>query len=150
MRLVSHSEEETRALGARLAALLEAGDIIGLYGELGAGKTVFVRGVAEGLAIAERKVRSPTFTLINEYRGGRLPLYHMDLYRMAPTDLDRMALREYLFGDGVCMVEWCERFGEPLEQISVTITFVGEEEREIVVTASGNRYAARLNSWENG
>jgi len=148
MRVRCRSEDETRGLGRRIAALLQAGDVIGLHGELGAGKTVLVRGIAEGLAIAERKVRSPTFTLINEYHGGRLPLYHMDLYRMAPTDLDRMALREYLFGDGVCVIEWFERFGEELAHLDITLTFVGEEEREIVVTARGDRYAARLISLE--
>jgi len=144
MRLHTHSEDETVALGVRLAATLESGDVIGLHGELGAGKTVFVRGLAQALGIAERKVRSPTFTLINEYHGGRLPLYHIDLYRMAPSALDRLALREYLFGDGVCVIEWFERFGEDLPHLSVAITFVGEEEREIVVTPHGDRYGARL------
>lgn len=150
MRLRSGSEEETHAFGRRLARVLRSGDVVGLHGELGAGKTVLVRGLAEGLAISERKVRSPTFTLINEYHGGRMPLYHMDLYRMAPSDLDRMALREYLFGDGVCVIEWFERFGETLAHLAVTLTFVGDDQREIVVTAYGNRYDETLIALRDG
>lgn len=144
----SRNEDNTRAFGRRLAEHLQPGDVLGLHGDLGAGKTVLVRGIAEGLGISERKVRSPTFTLINEYHGGRLPLYHMDLYRMAPSALDRMALREYLFGDGVCVIEWFERFGEELPRLAIALTFVGEEERQIVVTAHGDRYKARLISLE--
>ena len=144
MNLHSHSEDETLTLGARLAGALQEGDVIGLHGELGAGKTVFVRGLAQGLGIAERKVRSPTFTLINQYHGGRLPQYHIDIYRIAPSPGPPLALREYLFGDGICVIEWFERFGEELPHLSVAITFVGEEDREIVVTPHGDRYAARL------
>src|SRR5262245_47467438 len=96
----SQSEEQTRAFGRLLADRLRGGELIGLTGALGAGKTVLVRGLAEGLGIAERKVRSPSFTLINEYGGGRLPLYHIDLYRMIPSEPDRLALREYLYGSG--------------------------------------------------
>ena len=140
----ARSEDETRAFGARLAGLLAAGDLIGLCGELGAGKTCFVRGLAEGLGIASHKVRSPTFTLVNEYSGGRLPLYHIDLYRLTPTDVDRMALREYLYGDGVCVVEWFERLGEDAPHLHVQLTFVGENERLLVATAHGERYAELL------
>jgi len=133
-----------------MARVLRAGDIVGLHGELGAGKTVLVRGIASGLGISERKVRSPSFTLINEYRGGRLPVYHMDLYRLAPDAIDAMALREYLCGEGVCIIEWFERLSEPHEHLSVTLTFVGSEERRIVVTACGDRYVGALNFLENG
>lgn len=150
MEVRSRSDEETHELGERLAHVLRAGDIVGLHGELGAGKTVLVRGIAVGLGVAERKVRSPTFTLINEYHGGRLPLYHMDLYRLAPGALDRMALREYLCGGGVCVVEWYERLAEEYPHLAVTLTFVAAEERRIVVTAHGDRYVARLNLLENG
>src|SRR6202158_6385801 len=102
----THHEDETRAFGAEVAIHLRGGELIGLRGDLGSGKTVFVRGLAAGLAIPSSKARSPTFTLVNEYSGGRLPLYHIDLYRMAPSDVDRMALREYFYGNGVCVVEW--------------------------------------------
>jgi tRNA threonylcarbamoyladenosine biosynthesis protein TsaE len=146
----THSEDETRAFGARLAGLLCGGELIGLRGDLGAGKTVFVRGLADGLGIAAHKVRSPTFTLINEYSGGRLPLYHIDLYRLAPSEMDRLALREYLYGDGVCVVEWFERLGEEPPRLEVGFTFVGENERLLVVTAHGARYDALFNELQGG
>jgi tRNA threonylcarbamoyladenosine biosynthesis protein TsaE len=148
LRVSTHSEAETRAFGARLAGRLAGGELIGLSGELGAGKTCFARGLAEGLGIAAHKVRSPTFTLVNEYSGGRLPLYHIDLYRLAATDVDRMALREYLYGDGVCVVEWFERLGEDAPHLHVQLTFVGENERLLVATGRGERYAQLLRQWE--
>jgi tRNA threonylcarbamoyladenosine biosynthesis protein TsaE len=135
---------QTRAFGARLARLLVGGELIGLTGELGAGKTCWVRGLAEGLGIRPEKVRSPTFTLINEYSGGRLPLYHIDLYRLAATDVDRMALREYLYGDGVCVVEWFDRLGEDAPHLHVHLTFVGETARLLVATGRGARYGELL------
>ena len=144
VRLSTRSEQETYALGVRLARGLVGGDLIGLSGELGAGKTCLVRGLAEGLGIAAHKVRSPTFTLVNEYSGGRLPLYHIDLYRMAASDVDRMALREYLYGDGICVVEWFERLGEDTPHLHVHLTFVGENERLLVATGHGARYASLL------
>jgi len=144
VRFSTHSEEETRAVGAALARWLIGGELIGLSGELGAGKTCLVRGIAEGLGIATQKVRSPSFTLVNEYSGGRLPLYHVDLYRLAATDVDRMALREYLYGDGVCVVEWVDRLGEDARHLHMHLTFVGENERLIVATSHGARYAELL------
>ena len=150
LSVLTHSEEETRAVGARVAALLRGGELIGLRGDLGAGKTVFVRGLADGLGIGPHKVRSPTFTLINEYSGGRLPLYHIDLYRLAPSEADRLALREYLYGDGVCVVEWFERLGELPPRLEIGFTFVGENERLLVVTAHGARYDALRNALQDG
>ena len=147
--ITTDSEDATRALGARVAAHLHGGELIGLSGDLGAGKTVFVRGLAAGLAVPVSKVRSPTFTLINEYSGGRLPLYHIDLYRMRPSDVDRMALREYLYGDGVCVVEWIERLGEEAPYLAIDFTFVGENERLLVVSAHGERYDEVLTTLEN-
>jgi tRNA threonylcarbamoyladenosine biosynthesis protein TsaE len=146
----SHAEDDTRAFGARLGRLVEAGDVIGLHGDLGAGKTCFVRGVAEGLGVAPHKVRSPTFTLVNEYSGGRSPLYHIDLYRVSPSDVDRMALREYLYGHGVCAVEWIERLGEDPPRLHVDLTFVGESGRLLVVSAHGPRYDALLEQLRYG
>lgn len=140
----SHSEEETSAFGARLGRRLQGGELIALCGELGSGKTSLVRGMAAALGIPARKVRSPSFTLIAEYGGGRLPVYHVDLYRLAPTDVDRVALREYLYGRGVCVVEWFERLGEHAARLEVDLTFVGENERLLVVTAHGERYDALL------
>lgn len=140
LTLVSRSEDETRAFGARLAGVLDAGDLVGLRGDLGAGKTCLVRGLAEGLGIPASRVRSPTFTLIAEYSGGRLPLYHLDLYRLEPTDVDRLALREYLDSDGICVVEWFEHLHETGDRLEVHLTFVGPTARRLVVSAYGARY----------
>jgi len=149
LTIESHSEEETRAFGGRVARQLRGGELIGLRGELGAGKTVLVRGLAEGLGISERKVRSPSFTLINEYGGGRLLLYHIDLYRMMPSESDRLALREYLYGPNVCVVEWFERLGETAAHLAIDCTFVGEHTRSLVVSARGARYDALLDALRN-
>jgi tRNA threonylcarbamoyladenosine biosynthesis protein TsaE len=142
--LISRSEEDTRHIGAQLAAVFVAGELVALRGLLGAGKSVLVRGMAAGLGISPRRVRSPTFTLINEYSGGRLPLFHLDLYRMQPSQLDRMALREYLYGDGVCVVEWWEHLGQNDCSLDIDITFVGTSERQIVVSSENPRYEAVL------
>jgi tRNA threonylcarbamoyladenosine biosynthesis protein TsaE len=100
--------EETEAVGQRLGRLLAAGDVIALTGDLGAGKTAFVRGLAAGLDVPPHMVASPTFTMVAEYPG-RLPLYHVDLYRLDPGGADIPALREYLYGPGVTAIEWCDR-----------------------------------------
>lgn len=147
--MTTHNEDETRAVGVRVAAHLHGGELIGLCGDLGSGKTMFVRGVAEGLAIPASKVRSPSFTLVNEYSGGRLPLYHIDLYRMSPSDVDRMALREYLYGDGVCVVEWFDRLGEEAARLAIDFTFVGENKRMLVASAHGEGYDALLAAMRN-
>ncbi len=146
----SQCEDETRTLGSRLAHCARGGELIGLLGDLGAGKTCFVRGLAEGLGIAPHKVRSPSFTLVNEYSGGRLPLYHIDLYRLAPSAVDRLAMREYLFGGGVCVVEWFERLEEQTPHLEVQFTFVGASERLLVAQAYGTHYDALLNAWREG
>jgi tRNA threonylcarbamoyladenosine biosynthesis protein TsaE len=106
--LTSGSVEETEAIGRRLGALAEPGDVIGLAGDLGAGKTAFVRGLAAGLEVPAHVVASPTFIMIAEY-AGRLPVFHVDLYRLDPGQIDLMALREYLYGPGVTAIEWCDR-----------------------------------------
>jgi tRNA threonylcarbamoyladenosine biosynthesis protein TsaE len=138
---VTDSEEETQAVGARLGDLCRGGELLGLRGELGAGKTAFVRGLAVGLGIDPDRVRSPSFTLVNEYRVGRLPLFHVDLFRITPAPLDRLALREYLYGQGVCAVEWFELFGESLgDFLEVSITFVGESSRRLVAVPHGVGY----------
>lgn len=146
----SRGEEQTRAFGAYLAGALCGGELIGLRGDLGSGKTCLVRGLAEGLGIAARKVRSPTFTLVNEYGGGRLTLYHVDLYRLSPSALDRLALREYLYGDGVCVVEWIERLGEEPLRLQIECTFVDAQERRFVVRACGERYDDLLGRLRDG
>lgn len=135
------SEDETQALGMRMATACHGGELVGLRGELGAGKTCLVRGLAVGLGIDSDRVRSPSFTLVNEYGGGRLLMSHIDLFRLSPGELDRMALREYLYGRGVCAIEWYERFGEPLTDfLELSLTFVDENERLVVAVAHGVGY----------
>lgn len=110
---LTHAPEETRRLGEELADWLAPGDVVALRGPLGSGKTQFVLGACARLGVATR-AGSPTFTLVNEYEGGRLPVAHVDLYRIAaPRELAELGLEEYFGGDGVCFVEWAER-AEPL------------------------------------
>jgi len=105
----THSLAETLALGERLASDLPAGTVLALAGELGAGKTALVKGIARGLGIAQ-EVTSPTFTLIHEYRGGRLPLYHIDLYRLAsPQQAEAIGIEDYLAPAGIAVIEWPDR-----------------------------------------
>jgi tRNA threonylcarbamoyladenosine biosynthesis protein TsaE len=107
--ITTRSESETSAVGLALAATLSAGDVLLLYGDLGAGKTAFVRGLAEGLGVHRDEVSSPTFTLIQEYRGGRVPLFHVDLYRLNdPREIDDLGLDE-IAADGVMAIEWAEK-----------------------------------------
>ena len=106
---ISHSENETRAIGREIAGELSAGAVLLLSGDLGAGKTVFVKGLAEGLGIDPADVTSPTFTLVHEYRSGRLPLIHVDLYRLDRADLDEVGLDADLAAKGAVAIEWGDR-----------------------------------------
>ena len=109
MQLTTQSEQETAAVGRDLSPRLAAGSVVLLIGPLGAGKTALVRGIAEGLGAGADEVSSPTFTLVQEYRGGRLPLFHVDLYRLDdPRELDDLGLEE-IAGDGVLAIEWAEK-----------------------------------------
>ena len=135
--ILTHSEEETAGLGRELAATLSAGDVLLLFGDLGAGKTAFVRGLAEGLGVSGDEVSSPTFTLIQEYRGGRLTLFHVDLYRIEdPREFDELGLDEIAEG-GVLAIEWAERLPRPPQNaVRVSITHAGESERRIAIEVS--------------
>jgi tRNA threonylcarbamoyladenosine biosynthesis protein TsaE len=136
----THSELETAALGRELAAALSAGDVVLLVGDLGAGKTAFVRGLAEGLGVHRDEVSSPTFTLVQEYRGGRLPLFHVDLYRLNNSrEIDDLGLDE-IADDGVLAVEWAEKLTgdarlKPSRYI-VRIQHGAEDVRTIEITSS--------------
>lgn len=107
--LISHSEAETRRIARALSATLTAGSVVLISGDLGAGKTAFVKGLAEGLGVDADEVTSPTFTLVHEYHGGRLPLLHVDLYRVEHADLDEIGLDRDLAVHGITAVEWPER-----------------------------------------
>jgi tRNA threonylcarbamoyladenosine biosynthesis protein TsaE len=107
---VAASETETRAIGGRLVDALGPGDVVALYGTLGAGKTQFVKGVCAALGIPEEQVHSPTFTLVNEYAGAAFPVYHFDAYRIERVnEFFELGYEEYFYGDGVCLIEWPER-----------------------------------------
>jgi len=112
--IVTSSESETAARGRELAASLPPGAVVLLYGDLGAGKTVFVRGLAEGLGIDPGEVSSPTFTLVQEYRGGRLPLYHVDLYRLQSIEVEDLGLDDERMAEGVTAIEWPDRLPRPI------------------------------------
>jgi tRNA threonylcarbamoyladenosine biosynthesis protein TsaE len=135
--VTTQSEDETAALGRELAATLSAGDILLLYGDLGAGKTAFVRGLAEGFGVSRDEVSSPTFTLIQEYRGGRLTLFHVDLYRIEdPREFDELGLDE-IAEDGVLAIEWAERLPHPPPHaIRISLEHAGDSERRIVIEAN--------------
>ena len=134
MKVVSHSEEETTAVARHLAAGLTAGTVLLLSGDLGAGKTAFVRGLAQGLGVDPEEVSSPTFTLVHEYRGGRLTLFHADLYRLERVDTDDLGLQDADVAAGVLAVEWPERLACPIAgATSISIEIAGENERRIMM-----------------
>ena len=134
MEYITDSAEETEALGARLGAGLPAGTVIAFTGDLGAGKTAFTRGLARGLGITDR-VTSPTYTIVNEYEGGRLPLFHFDLYRLSDgEELFDIGWEDYLTRNGICAVEWSEN-AEGLLSETMTIRIArGREENQRVIT----------------
>ncbi|HEV8318722.1 MAG TPA: tRNA (adenosine(37)-N6)-threonylcarbamoyltransferase complex ATPase subunit type 1 TsaE [Vicinamibacterales bacterium] len=134
MAHVTHSEEETIALARQLARDLRPGDVVLLSGHLGAGKTAFVRGLAEGLGIDPGEVSSPTFTLVHEYRGGRLTLYHADLYRLERAATDDLGLEEMGVKDGVLAVEWADRLTHTMAGATdVRIQLVDDTTRRIAI-----------------
>lgn len=138
---ISHSEAQTRRLGARLAALLNPGDVLALVGDLGSGKTRWAQGVCQGLGITV-PVSSPTFTLVNEYQG-RLPVYHIDLYRLENSaELLTFGLEDYLYGAGVSLIEWAERAASllPPDYLKVEFFHLGETKRRLVLRPRGQRF----------
>jgi tRNA threonylcarbamoyladenosine biosynthesis protein TsaE len=142
---ISRSEAQTRRLGARLGLLLAGGEVIGLEGELGTGKTRWIQGIGAGLGVSG-PITSPTFTLIGEYVG-RLPLYHVDLYRISgPAEALALGLEDYLYGGGVCCIEWAERIGAvlPRERLWISLRHVDETKRGVIMRGEGPRYEALL------
>ena len=134
MEYITNSPSETEAVGAALAALLEPGAVIAYRGDLGAGKTAFTRGLARGLGVREA-VTSPTYTIVNEYLGGRMPLFHFDMYRLASSDdLWDIGWEDYLDRNGVCAVEWSENVDDAMEDaIYITMEKLGEDSRRITI-----------------
>ena len=138
MEYITHSPEETAALGARLAEKLGPGAVVAFTGDLGAGKTAFVSGMARGLGIPDR-VTSPTFTIVNEYEGGRLPLFHFDMYRLGSADeLFDIGWEDYLARGGVCAVEWTENVAGAIDADAIRVDISrGEDDMSRVITIEG-------------
>jgi tRNA threonylcarbamoyladenosine biosynthesis protein TsaE len=146
---ISHSEAQTRRLGARLAELLNGGEVIALQGELGSGKTRWVQGMGQGLRVSVH-VTSPTFTLVNEYQG-RLPLYHIDLYRInQPAEALALGLEDYLYGDGVTVIEWAERVADvlPADHLWITFRYLDDAKRRLTLSPSGEHYRQLLKDFQ--
>ncbi len=148
--IISHSAEQTQRFGERLGELARAGDIFCLEGDLGSGKTCFVQGLGRGLGIAGA-IHSPTFILANEHRGGRLPLFHLDVYRMRGADeAIGIGLDDYLAGDGVCVIEWAEKIrgALPMECLWIVFRHLGETKRGLMVHAAGARHEELLHEFK--
>ena len=138
MQITTHSADETQALGQKLASRLAPGDVIAYFGDLGAGKTAFTRGLAQGLGITD-SVTSPTYTIVNEYLSGRIPLFHFDMYRLSSSDeLFDIGWEDYLSRGGVCAVEWSENVEDALQDaIRVTIEKDADEPDTRHITITG-------------
>lgn len=144
--LSSDSPVTTMSLGKTLARYARPGDIVCLYGDLGSGKTTLVKGLADGLGIDPVKVNSPTFVLMNAY-SGRIPIYHFDFYRLERAEeIAAIGYEEFLYGNGVSVIEWAERFGNlvPKENLSLRFVHQGEDKRLIQFSAQGQRYQELL------
>ena len=140
MELISNSPAETEEAGETLARRLTPGAVVAFTGDLGAGKTAFIRGLARGLGVEER-VTSPTFTIVNEYLGGRVPLFHFDLYRLGSADeLYDIGWEDYLARGGVCAVEWSEHMGDALEPEAIRVDIrrgENDNQRRITIQEGG-------------
>lgn len=137
--VTTKSSEETQRLSEKLGELVEAQDVIILEGDLGAGKTTFTKGLAKGLGV-KRVVNSPTFNIIKEYKG-RLPLYHMDVYRLAESEED-LGFDEYFYGKGITVVEWAHLIEAylPNEKLQISLFHAGDDTRKIILEPIGDRY----------
>jgi tRNA threonylcarbamoyladenosine biosynthesis protein TsaE len=141
--IVSHGAEQTRRLGFHLGVLAQPGDVVLLDGEFGTGKTTFTQGVARGLGLDPHYVNSPTFTLINEYRGGRHRLYHVDLYRLeGMEEIATLGLEDYFDGSGVTVVEWPGHAGAmvPGDHLLIRFGYLNDTKRTVRFFAHGDRY----------
>ncbi|MCL5291563.1 MAG: tRNA (adenosine(37)-N6)-threonylcarbamoyltransferase complex ATPase subunit type 1 TsaE [Actinobacteria bacterium] len=150
-KIVTRSPGETKDLAGRLAPNLLRGDVISLVGDLGAGKTVFVQGLAESLGVRER-VTSPTFTIIKEYSNG-FRLYHFDVYRLeSPAELVDLGYEEYFYDDGVSVIEWGNRMASlfPPEYLEIQFELAGEDKREVTFTPKGRRWEEVLGKLFSG
>ncbi|MBL7085189.1 MAG: tRNA (adenosine(37)-N6)-threonylcarbamoyltransferase complex ATPase subunit type 1 TsaE [Candidatus Omnitrophica bacterium] len=142
MKFITNSEQKTIRLGRQLGRHLKAGNVLGLIGELGSGKTTLVKGIASGLGVKEKdSVSSPSFVLIKEY-AGRIPLYHFDLYRLDKIkEIEYLGVEEYLFNEGVCVIEWAQKMKMLLpDYLQIDLAIKGENKREIKFSAHSKYY----------
>ena len=150
--VMSRSPEQTGHLGGLLAGHLLPGDIVGFFGELGAGKTCMIQGICRGLGVPKGAyITSPTFVLMNRYQG-RLPIYHFDFYRLAcEEEIIGVGYEEFLFGEGVSLIEWADRAGDllPAGCMQVRMQVVSPTERRIEISAQGDNYEKRLSMWRS-
>lgn len=150
--MVSHSAAQTQRFGARLGELARAGDLFCLEGELGSGKTCFVQGLGRGLGVPGA-IHSPTFILANEHRGGRLPLFHIDVYRMrGAEEAIGIGLDDYISAEGVCVIEWAEKIRDalPMDRMWIAFRHVDANKRGLLMEACGSRYQKLLNEFRTG
>jgi tRNA threonylcarbamoyladenosine biosynthesis protein TsaE len=141
VQLLTSTEGETTDAGEALGRELKPGDVVLLYGDLGAGKTAFVRGLAAGIGADPSEVSSPTFTIVQEYAGTHATLYHVDLYRLEAAEIEDLGLEDLVSGDGIVAIEWAERWRDRPDGagvVEVRLTDSGEERRTLEVTRSGN------------
>lgn len=139
---VINNQNQTEELAMKLAKLVQAGDLICLSGDLGAGKTTFTQAFAKGLNIAD-PVTSPTFTILHEYHDGRIPLYHFDVYRITnPMEMEDLGYEEYFFGNGVCVIEWATLIEDilPSNYLWIDLTVEGPQERKMCLKATNEYY----------
>lgn len=147
MKIISGSAKDTIRIGRKIAKNLERSDIICLFGQLGSGKTVLTKGIAEGLGIEGKRVTSPSFILMRQHSGGKLPLYHLDLYRLNNNeDIVNLGYEEYLYGDGVTVIEWAERLKKllPAEYLRIELSLKSKSNRLLNLTACGEHYQGLL------
>ncbi len=152
LEIITHDPEQTQRLGERIGQLAQPGDLFCLEGDLGSGKTCFVQGMGRGLGIQDT-IHSPTFILANEHREGRLPLAHLDVYRVRHVyEAIGIGLEDYLNGDGVCVIEWAEKIQNalPPERLWILFRHLGDSERKLLFRAVGERYERLLEAFAPG
>ncbi len=141
IKITTHSAEETIALGEKIGSLLKPGDIIAMSGTLAAGKTTITKGIAKSLGVNDT-ITSPTFCLISEYEGTKMPLYHMDVYRLdSVEDFINLGVDDMLFGEGVCIIEWSEKIKSELPKNTIWMNIMPEDDGSRVIS---------LDNWNNG
>ncbi|MFH1655458.1 MAG: tRNA (adenosine(37)-N6)-threonylcarbamoyltransferase complex ATPase subunit type 1 TsaE [Candidatus Omnitrophota bacterium] len=142
MQIITKNAQQTINFGKRIAKLFKKGDVIALFGNLGAGKTTLVKGIAKGFGLSQNSVNSPSFVLLKAYKG-KMPLYHFDFYRIKnPDEAHNIGLEEFLFSDGVSVIEWAERIRKflPEECLHIEFKFINENQRKIKLTGKNKYY----------